>query len=68
MIKNQRQYRTTKVQAEKLGAALKTFVGKSTAWRATDKRLIEVQADALNSQRQSLLDELHEYETFRRGE
>lgn len=64
MIRNQRQYRITKAQAEKLGAALKSFVGESTSRRTTDKHLVKAQADALNSQIQSLLDELREYENF----
>lgn len=67
MIKNQRQYRITKAQAEKLGAALKSFVGESTSRRTTNKRLFKAQVDALNSQIQSLLDELREYENLKTG-
>jgi DNA-binding XRE family transcriptional regulator len=67
MIKNQRQYRITKAQAEKLSEALKAFVAKSTSGTTVDKRLIKAQVDALNSQLQSLLDELREYEGLKAG-
>jgi ribosome-binding protein aMBF1 (putative translation factor) len=68
MIKNERQYRITKAQAAKFEAALKSFLEDSADDQATHPRLIKAQADALQSQCESLQDELREYEKLRSGD
>jgi len=67
MIKNERQYRITKAQAAKLDAGLKTFTARSTSDRTTHPRLIKAQADALQSQLESLQRELREFEDLKAG-
>ena len=54
MIKKERQYRITKAQAAKLGAALEAFSAQSAGDGKTHPRLIKAQADALRSQLESL--------------
>jgi ribosome-binding protein aMBF1 (putative translation factor) len=67
MIKNERQYRITKALAEKLEAALKSFLAQSEYDRTTHPRLIKAQADAMRSQLESLHQELREYSDLRSG-
>lgn len=68
MIKNERQYRITKAQAAKLGAALESFSAQSANDGKAHPRLIKAQADALRSQLESLRGELREYEEVKAGE
>lgn len=68
MIKNERQYRITKAQAAKLDAVLKSFAAQSTGDKTTHPRLLKAQADAMQSQLDSLSDELREYEALRSGD
>jgi ribosome-binding protein aMBF1 (putative translation factor) len=68
MIKNERQYRITKAQAAKLGAALDSFSAQSADDKKTHPRLVKAQADALRSQLESLSAELREYEEVKAGE
>src|SRR5213075_752944 len=68
MIKNERQYRITKAQAAKLDAALKLFLEQSVNDQATHPRLIKAQADAMQSQLESLHRELREYDKLKAGE
>jgi len=68
MIKNERQYRITKAQAAKLDAALNSFAAQSAEDRTTHPRLLKAQRDAMRSQRDSLRDELREYEEMKSGD
>ena len=67
MIKNERQYRITKAQAAKFEEALERFDTESSKDRKTHPRLIEAQRDAMQSQLQTLRDELAEYEDLESG-
>lgn len=68
MISNERQYRITKAQAEKLRDALKQFQAQSASDRKTHPRLVKAQADGMQSQIESLTRELREYEALRAGD
>jgi ribosome-binding protein aMBF1 (putative translation factor) len=63
MIKNERQYRITKAQAEKFARALEE-ASKRSGGNPTLRRL---EQDALRSQLQDLQREIGEYETLRSG-
>jgi transcriptional regulator with XRE-family HTH domain len=66
MIKNERQYRITKAQAEKFERALRELESKKE--RGNVHPLLEkAQADALRSQLGDLRSELHEYQSLRQG-
>lgn len=67
MIKNERQYRITKAQAAKLDTALSLFKEQSANDRKTHPRLIKAQADAMQSQLESLHRELREYDELKAG-
>ena len=68
MIKNERQYRITKAQAEKFGQAL-SQVGEDTGKaRALHPRLRKAQKEAIESQLAELQAQLAEYEALRSGE
>lgn len=66
MIKNKRQYRITKTQAEKFEEAL---VHMERGGEPGDLHLLlhKAQVDAMRSQRDSLQQELAEYEALRDG-
>jgi hypothetical protein len=68
MISNERQYRITKAQAAKLKTALEQFSAQSDTDRTTHPRLIKAQADGLESQVESMMRELREYEALRSGD
>ena len=67
MIKNERQYRISKAQAAKFEATLKSFGSKSHKDQTTHPRLVKAQKDAIQSQLDSLLGELREYEELESG-
>ncbi|MCU0872749.1 MAG: helix-turn-helix domain-containing protein [Pirellulaceae bacterium] len=65
MIKNEREYRITKVQAEKFRRAVAAFHAEKDT--AVHPRLRCAQADALRSQLADLDGELKQYEALRSG-
>jgi len=65
MIKNERQYRITKAQAEKFRQALKEFT--STSRSGAHPVLQKAQVDALKSQLADLQRELTTYERLKSG-
>ena len=64
MIKNERQYRITKSQAEKFEQALLTLEKQGQA-EGVNSLLHQAQLDALKSQRDSLLQKLMDYEALK---
>ena len=68
MIKNERQYRITKAQAEKFERALQQFVAEAREDRKTHPKLLRAQEDALRSQLADLQRELQEYEELQSGD
>ena len=66
MIKNQRQYRITKAQAEKLQQAL-TQVSRRRSTSKSHPLLRKAQADALRSQLADLRDEVKQFESLQSG-
>lgn len=66
MIKNERQYRITRAQAEKFERALRELENKKER-AEVHPRLQTAQADALRSQLEDLRSELHEYDDLRNG-
>jgi transcriptional regulator with XRE-family HTH domain len=65
MIKNERQYRITKFQANKFRDAINCF--SSEDYENTHPILLKAQEDALKSQLEELDLELNEYEALRNG-
>ena len=63
MIKNERQYRITKAQAEKFASALNDLHAKTSI----DPLLIELEANALRSQLDELIEQIEEYEELQAG-
>src|SRR5881396_2078026 len=66
MIKNERQYRITKAQAQKLRRAL-TLLARSLGKGNVHPVLRKAQADALRSQLADLRGEIRQYESLRSG-
>lgn len=66
MIKNERQYRTTKVQARKLQAALAELAKRSPNGQL-HPLLRKAEAEALGSQLDDLQTEIRQYETLQSG-
>ncbi len=64
MIKNERQYRITKTEADKFAIALDKLRSRTDA----DPLLVELEGDALDSQLLELRLQLEEYENLRSGE
>ena len=62
MIHNIRQYRITKAQAARFGQAVKEFDTRQSVHPSVHLTLIKAQRDALQSQLESLQQELKEYE------
>lgn len=62
MIRNTRQYRITKAQAEKFELALAEFEESPTPRKGVHPKLIKAQREAIASQLESLQQELAEYE------
>ena len=67
MIKNERQYRITKAQAEKFLQALRNLRADTDDRYALLPRLRQLQEEALKSQLGDLEEELREYEDLKEG-
>jgi len=67
MIKNERQYRITKSQAEKFEDALRQLQEQSSSDSELHPLLLRAQEDALRSQLADLIAELEEYDALRAG-
>ena len=65
MIKNERQYRITKAQAEKFERTITDVTANPN--RSRHQALRKAELDGLKSQFQDLRNELHEYEALRSG-
>lgn len=65
MIRNEREYRITKAQAERFRRALAAFCAEQDS--AVHPRLRRSQADALRSQLADLQTDLQQYESLRSG-
>jgi len=65
MIKNERQYRITKAQAEKFERTIADVTANPN--RSRHQALRKAELDGLKSQFQDLRNELHEYEALRSG-
>ena len=67
MIKNERQYKLTRSQAEKFEAALKGFDELGLIKQGLDPILIKAQRDALESQLDTLRSEIKAYDALKSG-
>lgn len=67
MIRNARQYRITKAQAEKFRRALNEFDDRPSAHAGVHPKLIKAQRDAIVSQLESLEQEIEEYERLQKS-
>src|SRR5437868_9838530 len=67
MIKNERQYRITKAQADKFGQALAKLKAHPKEGDQMHPLLRQAQIDALQSQLDDLHSELEEYEALKSG-
>ena len=67
MIKNERQYRITKAQAERFSKALRNLDASGTDRSEAPSRLLTVQKEALESQLSDLEADIQEYETLKAG-
>jgi transcriptional regulator with XRE-family HTH domain len=67
MISNERQYRITKTEADRFREALASFEANGGTRRAVHPRLVQAERDALQSQLDSLVREMAEYEALKSG-
>jgi len=67
MITNERQYRITSTQLEKLKMAINAFDIKAAIERTKSKILARAELDALRSECENLILQLQEYETLKSG-
>ena len=67
MITNQRQYRITKAQLQRFGAALADLQERLSKHRGPHQTLIQAQVDALRSQIDELREQLAEYDALEAG-
>ena len=67
MIRNEREYRITKAQAKKFEQALAQLPKERSREKGMHPRLAKAQKDAMQSQLQSLHQQINEYERLRRG-
>jgi DNA-binding XRE family transcriptional regulator len=67
MIKNERQYRITKAQAQKFGQALAQMQAKPEGSRQLHPLLQQAEQEALRSQWESLQSEISDYEALLNG-
>jgi ribosome-binding protein aMBF1 (putative translation factor) len=68
MIKNERQYKITKAQAEKFASALASYRRDPSLDRDLHPLLRKAQEDALESQLADLESELQEYDALKAGQ
>ena len=68
MIKNERQYRITRTQAERFVRTLESLRSGPEGADATHPMIAQAQVDAVSSQLADLEAELREYEAVREGE
>ena len=68
MIKNERQYRITKAQAQRFSQALDSLRDRLGEAQGIHPLLVKAQEDALSSQLVDLQSELREYESLKAGE
>jgi len=66
MIKNEREYRITKTQVKKFEQALAQLPKKRLTEKGVHPRLAKAQKDALQSQLESLAEQIKDYEKLRR--
>ncbi len=67
MIKNERQYRITKAEAEKFQKVLADLAASSVPQGQLDTRLAQAERGAIESQLEDLLREIDEYEDLKSG-
>ena len=67
MIKNERQYRITRAQAERFSQALSDLQGQASELTEVPPLLRKAREDALRSQLDDLESDLREYEALRAG-
>lgn len=67
MITNERQYKITRAQLEKLRNAIKSFDMKEAIKRIKNKKLAEAQLEALKSELENLSMQIVDYETLKGG-
>ncbi len=68
MIKNERQYRITRSQADRFATTIENLEQHPGAVEGVHPRIAQAQRDALKSQLEDLQQELREYESLRAGE
>ena len=68
MIKNERQYRITRTQAERFARTLEGLRNRPEGLDGTHPMIVQAQVDAASSQLADLEDELREYEAVKGGE
>ena len=67
MIKNERQYRITRAQADRFSEALRSLEAKAVSQSDLSAPLLAVQRDALQSQLSDLEADMREYEALKAG-
>jgi len=67
MITNERQYRISKAQLEKIKESVDSFDFKKAVEMSKSKRLAIAELDALNSEIENLIVQIKEYETLKSG-
>ena len=67
MIKNERQYRITRAQADRFSQSLDSLRQRSGEAEDVHPLIAQAQEDALRSQLADLEEELHEYESLKAG-
>jgi transcriptional regulator with XRE-family HTH domain len=68
MISNERQYRISRVEADRFKRALAELEAKGPARDGVHPRLVQAERDALQSQLDELMDEIAEYESLKTGQ
>ena len=67
MIRNERQYRITRAQADRFSQTLDSLSQRSGEAEGVHPLIAKAQEDALRSQLADLEEELHEYESLKTG-
>lgn len=68
MIKNERQSRITRMQAAKFERAIEEFDRNSVHCKNLDSRMLDAESEALESQLESLNEELSDYDRLKAGD